>query len=141
MEFNFYSDNPSQYWLKQNHLGKHIRMILVYLNIDYLHLSYIYFRHKAGNIHQRLRKRIHYPYNQAYIYWNFISQRLKFRIFYLFILKRTICNLESNQCKRPFRDSRDFRYRTRWCSGIQPVYQLGYRWNRSCSDMCDLFRV
>ena len=88
MEFNFYLNNPSQYWLKQNHLGKHIQMILVYLNTDYLHLSYIYFHHKTGNIHQRLRKRIHYPYNQAYIYWNLIFQKLKFWNF-LFIYFET----------------------------------------------------
>ena len=70
VKFKIYLNNPSQYWLKQNHLYKHIQMILEYLNTGCSHLWYIYFHQKVVNIHQRLRKISHYQYNQGYIYWN-----------------------------------------------------------------------
>ena len=71
VKFKIYLNNPSQYWLKQNHLYKHIQMILEYLNTGCSHLWYIYFHQKVVSIHQRLRKISHYQYTQGYIYWNF----------------------------------------------------------------------
>ena len=69
-----YLNNPSQYWLKQNHLYKHIQMILEYLNTGCSHLWYIYFHQKVVSIHQRLRKISHYQYIQGCIYWNNIFE-------------------------------------------------------------------